>query len=334
MASTSDMRKALYDYTQADIPGSSVVPVGDARANRRDFYERYKLKFIGDLKLFISWIKSGALIEVIDVGDLVKYQDKQLHIASINPDGTFNLSENTSFIDRTNQRLVNRDEIFVKNVHYNDVIRVNPDNRSGVVSKPGLKIMVDDLILSVKNISDILLELKNPKALGENFTIKTRTGYYGNKTNSSKGKDWLSDQAKQFFGKITEFYDVIRNLRNRDAADTIHEVKKILDKFVSECLQLIIPTEIKEYNDSEMERERKRDRERRAAVAEKDMEEERGRRVKGDTPRNFRKERSRSISPVRGRGSPIRLRGGKSMKPKQHRNSKTQKKRQRKNQKK
>ncbi len=45
-ASASDRARA---YTQADIPGTSVVPVGDARANRRDFYESYKPKFIVNL---------------------------------------------------------------------------------------------------------------------------------------------------------------------------------------------------------------------------------------------------------------------------------------------
>jgi hypothetical protein len=53
-------------YTEEDMPGPSVVAVGDARANRRDFYESYKTKFIGDLNFFINWIESGAPVEVIE----------------------------------------------------------------------------------------------------------------------------------------------------------------------------------------------------------------------------------------------------------------------------
>ena len=303
------------EYTSLDIPGPSVVSVGDARDNRRDLYESYKTNFIGDLIFFINWIKSGAPIEVIELQDPVLYKDtdgsiKNVYVTEINPDGTFTLSQGGFKYQET---------VVAKNVPYESVQRVNPDNRSGVQTKPGLTNMVEKLRLDVTNIISIFSELhQDSKALRENFTMKSHKGHYGDYTKSAKGNNWLSNQAKQIFDKITDFYSAKQNLRNRDAREIITEVKKILDKFVG-VLQLIIPREIHTYYDMEKKRERQ------AEI------EERGRRVEGDTPRDHRRERSRS--PTRGHGSPPRRRGGKSMKPKQHRNRQTQKK-QRKNQKK
>ena len=273
----------------------------------------------------------GAPVEVIEVGDLVTYPstfgETQLHIKAINPDGTFTLSQ---------VGLRYQENVVAENVPYESVQRVNPDNRSGVQTKNGLTIMVDKLRLDVTNIILIFSKLhQDSNALRKNFTTKSHKGHYDDKTKSLKGNNWFSDQANQFFDKITEFYRAKKVLRNRDAADTISEVKKILDKFVSECLQLIIPREVDKYYDNESERKK-----------QAEMEEERIRRVERDTPRHPRRERSRSRSrspsnteivsnrSTRGHGSPERRRGGKSMKPKQRRNGKTQKKRQRKNQKK
>jgi hypothetical protein len=206
------------------------------------------------------------------------------------------------------------------------VLRVNPDNRTGLQTKNGLKDMVERLRLNVTNITLIFSELhQDQDTLRKNFTMKSQTTIIGDKTKSSNGNEWLSKQANQIFDKITDFYSAKRVLRNRDAADTISEVKDILDEFVG-VIQSIIPREVDKYYDTERRAE---------------MQEER-RRVERDTPRDPRRERSRSpintkiVSnrSTRGHGSPERRRGGKSMKPKQHRNSKTQKKRQCKNQKK
>lgn len=325
------MASSASTYTKEDMPGPSVVPVGHARANRRAVYEDYKSKFIGDLKFFITWIKNGAPVAVIGLRQAVTYAGQRYYTESITEDGTYNLS---------NGEVPSKLVILYENIPYEKLILPDSHFVRGSLSINDLQFYLDKLKLDVTNIQSIFLKLHSDQnALSSNFTMKSRTGYFGYKTKPSKGEVWLRDQAKQIFDKIKDFYSAKQNLRNRDAADTISDVDTILDKFVG-VLQLIIPREIHTYYDMEKERERQ------AEI------EERRRRVEGDTPRDHRRERSRSpvidhnrsirghespprrsVRPERGHGSPVKP-GGKSMKPKQHRNSKTQKKRQHKNQKK
>lgn len=305
------MKQANY-FTQADIPRSSTEPVGNARANRKSVYP-FKLTIIGDLEYFISWIENGAHVASIGLQQAVLYKDKKYYTAKINSDGTYNLTEGGQ---------ENMGNIVKSNIPYKDLDLHDSHFIPGSQSIDNLNFYLKRLIFSAKNASNILSKLhKNPNVLYENYNMRK-----DNRLTPQIVKEWLSDQANQIFDKIKKIYSAERNLRNRDAAVTISEVKKILDEFVSRVLQLIIPIEVYEYR--EMERQKavvREERKRLAAVVEKDKEAEKIRRVKGDTPRDPRRERSRS--------PPIR-RGGKSMKPKQHRNSKTQKKRQRKNQKK
>jgi hypothetical protein len=322
-ASESDI-EALYEYlmtqanyfTQADIPRSSTEPVGNARANRKSVYP-FKLTIIGDLEYFIPWIENGAHVASIGLQQAVTYKNKRYYTASINQDGTYNLIEGGP----ENIRIIAQ-----SNIPYKDLILPDSHFIPGSQSIDDLNFYLKRLKLSAQNASNILLKLhNNPDVLYEHYKMQKR-----NRLTQQIVKEWLSDQANQIFDKIKKIYSAERNLRNIDADNTISQVKKILDNFVSSVLQLIIPREVDEYRKMERQEavvreERKMERKRLAAVVQEEMKEEEKRRDKSNISRPPNRERSRS--------PPIR-RGGKSMKPKQHRNSKTQKKRQRKNQKK
>jgi hypothetical protein len=290
------MASSASTYTKEDMPGPSVVPVGHARANRRAVYEDYKSKFIGDLKFFITWIKNGAPVAVIGLRQAVTYAGQRYYTESITEDGTYNLS---------NGEVPSKLVILYENIPYEKLILPDSHFVRGSLSINDLQFYLEKLELDVTNTTTVLLTLlDNPNVLYEHYNIGRR-----NRLTSRIVREWLSDQATKIFDKIKEFNIAKRKLRNRDAEEIISKVDTILDKFVSKVLHLIIPRELDKYYKDEMERE---------------MEMEKGIRVEKEN----RRDRSRSRSPARERvrpeSPPYHKKGGK----------RTQKKRQRKNQKK
>ena len=317
-------------YLQADINVNPVVPVSVSHANRKAFLKKGdKLNVIGDLEFFINWMDLGAHIDDTDNGNLVTYAGQRYYIASINPDYTLNLSKKKPVIQQGHY--VYEDTIVYTNVPYESVQRVNPDNRSGVVSIPGLKAMVEKLELDVTDIQSELHSDQN--ALSLKYTIRPNTNSLGDKTRRDKGEDWLRDQAIPIFNKIKKFYSKKRNLGNRDARKIITKVETILDELLK-VLEPIIP-EVAEYiRERKRERESERERERRAEAHAPNSNVVSSS-VIGNKRKNRLDEKEDEMLTKRLLTESNQSKsGGKSMKPKQHRNSKTQKKRQRKNQKK
>lgn len=312
-------------YLLADINSNSVVPVHDARANRSAVYKPYKSKIIGDLKFFINWIKNGARVAVIGLRQAVEYKwdGQKYYTESINKDGTYNLTKGGQ---------ENMKNIVKINIPYEDLILHDSHFVRGSLSINALQIYLEKLKLDVKNIQSIFLKLHLEKSkLRTNFTVKSQTTIIGDKTRFFKGNDWLKDQAIQIFDKIKELNRAKQELgylRNRDTADTISDVEKILDELV-EVLYLIIPIpEVVKYI---MERERERKSEKQAVAHAPNSNI-----VYPSVIGNKRKNPldAKEDERFNTRYKPAIPAGGKSMKPKQHQNSKTQKKRQRKNQKK
>jgi hypothetical protein len=305
--------KALYEYlkkqssayTQEDIQDSSVVPEGHARDNRKSVY-KFKPSIIGDVKFFITWIKNGAPVAVIGLRQAVTYAGQRYYTESITEDGTYNLS---------NGEVPSKLVILYENIPYEKLILPDSHFVRGSLSINDLQFYLEKLELDVTNTTTVLLTLlDNPNVLYEHYNIGRR-----NRLTSRIVREWLSDQATKIFDKIKEFNIAKRKLRNRDAEEIISKVDTILDKFVSKVLHLIIPRELDKYYKDEMERE---------------MEMEKGIRVEKEN----RRDRSRSRSPARERVRPESLTRGRVRpeSPPYHKKGgkRTQKKRQRKNQKK
>ena len=194
-------------------------------------------------------------------------------------------------------------------------------------------VQINNLTYTKDKIKEITDEISDPNIVVLKYSWKENGGF-GN------SNDFMDTQSRQMLDRIEEYVEALINKNN--TTQEMYDITVVIFDFASGFLRLYIPEEVKTMFEKLIPRITKWRSDNAALNARNNADEltkhlNYNRQIDENTKRSLARYQAleRKEADMLTKRSNIQSNhGGKSMKPKQHRNSKTQKKRQRKNQKK